>query len=115
NRGANVLVVMTNDAWFKRTAAAEQHYVMSILRAVENRRYVVRCAATGISGVIDPWGRTIESTGIFQRKTIMQTIAPRTEKTFYTRFGDWFAYLCTMLWIAGAVFERAAFARRKRN
>lgn len=97
HRGADVLVVMTNDAWFGRTAAAEQHHAMSILRAIENRRYVARCAATGISAVIDPWGRVEESAGIWQEKTIIRSIAPMSITTPYTRWGDWFVWACMIL------------------
>ncbi|MDO8585681.1 MAG: apolipoprotein N-acyltransferase [Armatimonadota bacterium] len=105
-RGANVLVVMTNDAWFKRTAAAEQHHAMSVLRAVENRRFLARCAATGISSVIDPWGRVLDSAGIFRKKIIYRDIVPLTRQAPYTRLGDWFAYLCVVLSFAGLIWTR---------
>jgi apolipoprotein N-acyltransferase len=93
--GAGLLVVMTNDAWFGRTAAAEQHFDMSVLRAIENRRYVVRSAATGISGVIDPYGRTMDSAAIFTARTIHEYVGVLRVRTIYTTFGDWFAYACS--------------------
>jgi apolipoprotein N-acyltransferase len=112
NQGADVLVVMTNDAWFERSAAAEQHFDMSILRAVENRRYVVRNAATGISGVIDPFGRVTDKAPIFTARTIRADVAVVSDKTLYTRLGDWFAYVCVAATLAG-IFS--GVARRKQT
>ncbi len=57
--GAEVLVVITNDAWFGRSAALPQHFMHSVLRAVETRRFVIQVANTGISGVVDPFGRVV--------------------------------------------------------
>ena len=108
-RGASVMVVMTNDAWFERTLAAEQHHAMSILRAVENRRYVARCAATGVSSVIDPWGRVRGATDIFEAGIVYGEMVPLKSQTFYSRFGDWFAYLCAAL--AAASLTRRALRR----
>ena len=113
--GANILVVMTNDAWFERTAAADQHLAMAVLRAIENRRYVVRCAATGISGVIDPWGRVIKSAGIFERKTIHQSVVPSSATTLYTRFGDWFAHACAAATTMAVVFVVISILRRRKG
>lgn len=112
NHGAGVLVVMTNDAWFERSPAAQQHFDMSILRAVENRRYVVRNAATGISGVIDPSGRVIEKAPIFTARTIRQDVTVVRDKTLYTKTGDWFAYVCVGGTVAGLF---PGLARRKRR
>ena len=60
-----MLAVITNDAWFGKTSAAFQHYDMAVMRAVENRVFVVRAANTGVSGMIDPLGRSVKKTGIF--------------------------------------------------
>lgn len=91
-RGAELLVVITNDSWFERTQAARQHMMMSKLRAVENRRWVVRAAATGISAIIDPYGRTIKELEIYKQGIIADRIARHRSLTLYTRFGDWLAY-----------------------
>ncbi|HSO20754.1 MAG TPA: apolipoprotein N-acyltransferase, partial [Desulfosarcina sp.] len=64
--GAGVLVNLTNDAWFGRSSAAFQHFSMAVFRAVENRRSLVRCANTGISGFVDPAGRVVAKTGLFE-------------------------------------------------
>jgi apolipoprotein N-acyltransferase len=97
--GAELLCVVTNDAWFQRTQAAHQHLMMAQLRAVENRRYLARAAGTGISALIDPYGRIKKQIGLFTPSTIMANVQPHTELTIYTRFGQWFAYLCVLMLI----------------
>jgi apolipoprotein N-acyltransferase len=92
--GANLLVNITNDAWYGKTSAPYQHFSMTVFRAVENRRALVRAANTGISGFIDPSGRIIVSTPIFEDAAVTKDIPILREITFYTRFGDIFAYLC---------------------
>jgi len=93
-QGAAALVFITNDSWFERTQAARQHLMMAKLRAIENRRYVVRGASTGISAIIDPYGRTTAELGVYKRGIVKGRIAPLRGLTPYVRFGDWFAYLC---------------------
>lgn len=61
-KGADILVNITNDGWYLDTAAPYQHFTANIFRAVENRKFLIRAANTGISAVIDPWGRVIEKT-----------------------------------------------------
>jgi apolipoprotein N-acyltransferase len=65
-KGADVLVTLSNDAWFRRTAASHQHFAHAILRAVENRVTVVRAANTGVSGIVDPLGRVVTETRPFE-------------------------------------------------
>lgn len=95
--GAAALFIITNDAWFKKTQAAEQHLMMAKLRAIENRRFVVRAAATGISAVLDPYGRTSGELGIFKKGIISGRIAPLHTLSPYARFGDYFAYICVLI------------------
>ncbi|MBU4010487.1 MAG: apolipoprotein N-acyltransferase [Proteobacteria bacterium] len=92
--GADLLVNMTNDAWYGTTSAPYQHFSMAVFRAVENRRTLVRAANTGISGFIDPAGRIIESTNLFEDVAITRKVPILTGITFYTRFGDLFAFAC---------------------
>jgi len=73
-RGAQVLVIITNDAWFGRTAAAEQHRQIAVLRAVESNRWVIRGASTGISSIIAPNGRVVAEAGLFDRDWISADI-----------------------------------------
>jgi apolipoprotein N-acyltransferase len=87
--GATVLAVVTNDAWYKKTAAPHQHFAHAILRAVENRRFLVRAANTGVSGIIDPYGRALVRSKMFVPAIVHGRVAPATELTPYTRLGDW--------------------------
>ncbi|MEE9226881.1 MAG: apolipoprotein N-acyltransferase [Acidobacteriota bacterium] len=97
NAGARFLVNITNDGWFGRTSAPYQHFAMSAFRAVENRRWVVRVANTGISGFIDPYGRVQQKTDIMRKELLVGGVVPRDDRTPYSRFGDWFAGLCGMI------------------
>ncbi len=94
NKGANVLVTITNDAWFGRTSAPYQHFVMAVFRAIENRTPVVRSANTGISGFIDTKGRIKRKSDIFVEATITEEISIGNKKSFYTKYGDLFAFFC---------------------
>ena len=96
DRGANVLTTITNDAWFGRTGAPYQHFSMAVFRAVENRVPVARAANTGISGFIDAKGRILETSPIFSEAHLTRSITPGITKTFYTKYGDVFAYLCVI-------------------
>ncbi len=89
NRGAEFLVFITNDSWWGNTSGARQHCQFAVLRAIENRRWVVRCANGGISCFIDPFGRIIDKTQMYTEASITGSIEPRTELTFYSRHGDW--------------------------
>jgi apolipoprotein N-acyltransferase len=91
---ASLLVNLTNDAWYGRSSAPYQHFSMSVFRAVENRRSLVRAANTGISGFIDPSGNVIESTQIFKDAVITQKVPILQVETLYSRFGDVFAMAC---------------------
>lgn len=92
--GARVLVNITNDAWFGLTSAPHQHLSMAVLRAVENRRCLVRSANTGISAVISPRGAITARTGLFTQAVLPAMIENYAVMTFYTRHGDVFAWLC---------------------
>jgi apolipoprotein N-acyltransferase len=111
-RGADVLVNMTNDAWYMYSSAAEQHFQASIFRAVENRRYLVRSANTGVSGFVNPQGRVLEAVrtqrgdlifGQGQAQCVVH--APEVKETFYTRYGDVFVLLCCGVIGLGACAE----------
>jgi apolipoprotein N-acyltransferase len=95
--GAGFIVNITNDAWFGATSAPYQHLSMCSFRAVENRRYVVRAANTGISAFISPDGQIFKQTKIFTDDSLTAMIHKRTDKTFYSLYGDMFAFICTFL------------------
>ncbi len=92
--GANLLVTITDDAWFGRTSAPYQHLSMSVFRAVENDRFVVRSANTGISAVISPTGEVLASTKLFVPAFIDHKVRLLDTDTFYTRYGDLFVFIC---------------------
>jgi apolipoprotein N-acyltransferase len=95
--GAQFLTVITNDSWWGNTSGAYQHKQIAVLRAVENRRWVVQCANGGISCFIDPFGHILRPTAMYAEATVSGSIEPRTELTFYSQHGDWLAELCVML------------------
>jgi apolipoprotein N-acyltransferase len=90
--GAELLVNITNDAWFGKTSAPVQHLSMTVFRAVENRLFLVRAANTGISAIIDPTGEIISRTGLFQRAVLNGEVKIIDEKTYYAAYGDQFVY-----------------------
>ena len=94
---SDLLINITNDAWYGKSSAPYQHFSMAVFRAVENRRSLVRSANTGISGFIDPAGRILEQTDIFKEAVITHSLPVMRQKTIYTRFGDWFAISCIIL------------------
>ncbi len=95
--GANFLVTITNDAWFGRTSAPYQHFSIAAFRAVENHVFVARAANTGITGFIDPRGKILREGRIFMEEAMSGTIRLSNQKTFYTLYGDVFAWLCSAL------------------
>ena len=99
-QGAQVFVNITNDAWYFDTDAPYQHLAINVLRAVETGRPLLRAANTGFSAYIDPYGRIVRHTGLFTRETLKTKIPvwSSEEQNFYTRWGDWFAWLCVVFY-----------------
>jgi len=95
--GANVMVTITNDAWFGNSAAPSQHFGMVVFRAVENHLAFARAANTGISGFIAPDGTILEATPIFTEQAKTTTLPLRHTMTFYSQFGDVFSWICVIL------------------
>ncbi len=96
--GAQFLVNISNDAWLTAAgkAAGAQHFSMAVLRAVENRRPLVRLAASGESGFIAASGQIQQRTA-FAEDVLLGQVVPHTEQTVYTHYGDWFATCCVGL------------------
>lgn len=92
--GSHVLVNITNDAWYGWTSAAAQHVALSVFRAVENRRFLVRSTNTGISAIIDPVGHVLHPSPLFERVVGVHSVHLRSEKSIYTRLGDWLVWGC---------------------
>jgi apolipoprotein N-acyltransferase len=108
--GAAFLVNITNDAWFGRTGAPYQHFSMAVFRAVENRRPLVRAANTGISGFIDPVGRVLVQTPLFNETALTRSVPIiRGMDTIYTRHG---ALPVTACFIAMMIFVVIELYRR---
>jgi len=98
-KGAKLLVVITNDAWWGNTPGYRQHFNMSRLRAIETRRYVARCGNTGISAIIDPKGKVLEKTAWWQPAVLDGTVQLSGEETFFVRTGDMTGRLSVFLFL----------------
>jgi apolipoprotein N-acyltransferase len=110
--GAGLLVNLTNDAWFGKSAAAYQHFSMAVFRAIENRRSLVRCANTGISGVVDPAGRILGQTVLFEDAVVDQAVPILSGITMYTRFGDFLPISCLLVL---GILTAISFFRKKKG
>ena len=107
--GANVLVTITNDAWYDGTSAPRQHLNQARLRAIEADRYLLRAGTTGISALVDPSGRILKELPMGKEGTIFAEFQPIATRTPYVRFGDWFA------WMAIGIVVVTLFASRRGN
>jgi apolipoprotein N-acyltransferase len=96
-QGADVLVNISNDGWYGDTSAAWQHLNMVRMRAIENRRWVLRSTNTGVTAAIDPFGRVTASAPRHIRTALRVAFGYETDITFYAAHGDLFAYLCTVI------------------
>lgn len=95
--GSELLTTITNDAWYGRSSAAYQHWDQASMRAIEQGRYLARAANTGISGFVDPYGRIITRTALFEQAVVVQDIRFLTDRTIYNRIGDLVAWLSLAL------------------
>ena len=112
-KDADILIIITNDAWFKKSAAPFHHAQMAIFRAIEHRISIARCANTGVSMFVDPYGRTLKSSPIFQKLFLVQDISLRSKATFFTRYGNVFSVTISLLNIAPLL--SALFIRSKKS
>jgi apolipoprotein N-acyltransferase len=110
--GSELLTTITNDAWYGESSAAYQHFEMAAMRAVEQGRYLVRAANTGISGIVDPYGRILIRTRLFETAAVVGEARFVQQKTLYARIGDLVALVSAAL----TVFVlAAALITRKRS
>lgn len=107
-KGANIICIITNDVWWGNTAGYKQHFEYAKLRAIENRRFIARSANTGISGFIDDEGNTIQQSKWDEAVAIKQKVQVNNEITFYTKYGDYIAYITAfyLLFNLPALFKR---------
>lgn len=115
-KGAEILVNLTNDAWFGMTSAPYQHLIMSVFRAVENRRPLIRAANTGFSAFIDSYGRITLIGSLFSEEVLMAEIKKVDNSlTFYTQYGDIFIYIILLLCLIKFIPGLCYHLLKKRN
>ena len=113
--GAVYLVNLTNDSWLGDSQFAAQAFDMARLRAVEQRRYLVRASTSGPSAIVDPFGRVVVHSRSESRDTIVGSVQARTTLTAYGRVGDVFGVLCAIVPLAILLLELAAGRRSRRT
>ena len=109
--GAGLLINVSNDGWFGRSSAPAQHLMNARVRAVENRRWLLRDTNNGFTASVDPYGRIVARMATDVRGELDAPYDFRTDLTPYARFGDWFAWLCVF---ASFVLVGRTFAKEKR-
>ena len=107
-KGAQLLTVITNDAWWGNTPGYRQHFSYSRLRAIETRRWIARCGNTGISALIDPAGKVVSRTPWWEPAVLQGTVRLREDQTFFVRYGDMVGRVSVFLFLlllAAAIFR----------
>lgn len=99
--GAGFITIITNDGWWGDTSGHIQHFAYARLRAIEFRRWIVRSANNGISGIIDPYGHIKVETDYRTKMAFRYDVPVLTEQTLYARWGDWFPWLMMILTVSG--------------
>lgn len=107
DQGAQVLVNLSNDGWYGDSGAYAQHLNQTRMRAIENGRWILSATDTGVTASIDPYGRIVARLPRKERGALVAPYALTSVTTFYTRHGDWFAWLCAII-SAGALLTRFA-------
>jgi len=110
--GAEVLVNISNDGWFGKSAARRQHLAIVRMRAAENRRWILRSTNDGITVTIDSAGRLRGELPLYTEATSYTGFTYIAEKTFYTRWGDWFPALCALIAVVGLIGPPARLRSR---
>ena len=110
--GADILIIVTNDSWYRDSPGIYQHNAQAVLRAVENNRYVIRSANTGVSSFISNTGKILQQSNVLQREVLTENIEIVKNKTVYTIFGDIILYL-SWIYIAFCVILQIINFRRK--
>jgi len=105
NRGAQVLVNISNDGWYGDSGAYAQHLKQARMRAVENARWLLRDTNTGVTAAIDPFGRVVQTVPRKTRTALVASYALENGTTFYTLHGDWLAYACAIITIGAVIFS----------
>jgi len=95
--GGDLIFNITNDGWFGKTTGPLQHFDIALVRAVEDRKPLIRVANTGISAIVDQTGRVIKKLGLFKRGSISEELELKNINTFYIKHGDIFSYICLII------------------
>jgi apolipoprotein N-acyltransferase len=114
DQGAQVLVNLSNDGWYGDSGAYAQHLNQTRMRAIENDRWILSATDTGVTASIDPYGRTVARLPRKERAALVAPYALTSVTTFYTRHGDWFAWLCAII-SSGALLSRFAFSKKAKG
>jgi len=114
-KGGEFLLNITNNAWFGETSAPYQQLALSVFRAVENRRYLARTTNTGVSAIIDPTGKQVVESSLFEPATIVANVARLSALTIYTRLGDWFAWGCVAYMALGLIVVMVGKLRMRKS
>ena len=102
--GAELLTTITNDAWYGNSSAPYQHFELASMRAIEQGRYLARAANTGISGIIDPYGRPVAATRVFEEAVVTAEIRFLQSRTLYATIGDAVAVASLVMALAAAAW-----------
>jgi len=108
-----VLINISNDGWFGQSAARYQHLAMVRMRAAENRRWILRSTNDGITATIDSAGRLRGTLPLYVEATSYTGFTYISERTPYTRFGNWFVALCALMALVGLLTEQVGFVGPK--
>jgi len=114
DQGAQVLVNLSNDGWYGDSGAYAQHLNQTRMRAIENDRWILSATDTGVTASIDPYGRTVARFPRKERGALIAPYALTSVTTFYTRQGDWFAWLCAII-STGALLTRFALSKKAKG
>lgn len=112
--GAQVFINISNDGWYGDSGAWSQHFNQTRMRAIENERWILSAANTGLTASIDPYGRAVVQAPRKERTTLLAPYALTSVTTPYSRYGDWFAILCAIISIS-ALIERFAFPKNRKK
>jgi len=113
-QGSELLTTITNDAWYGESSAPFQHFELATMRAIEQGRYLARAANTGISGIVDPYGRVLAKTRLFETTTVIGDVRFIQERTVYATIGDLpaqLAVLFTLLGLGTALWRNSRASR----
>ncbi|MEQ1896130.1 MAG: apolipoprotein N-acyltransferase [Vicinamibacterales bacterium] len=105
-KGSELLTTITNDAWYGRTSAPFQHFELASLRAIEQGRYLARAANTGISGIVDPYGRVTARSALFEQTALVGEVRLLTGRTVYGQIGDAVGWLACGLTVVALFLAR---------